>query len=119
MRAKGGGRIINIAAVHGQVGSVGKAAYVAAKHGVIGLTKVVGLETATSNVTCNAICPGWVLTPLVQKQIDDRIATGVDPQQAQRSEEHTSELQSLMRISYAVFCLKKKKHKQKETEQEY
>jgi 3-hydroxybutyrate dehydrogenase len=72
MRTKGWGRIINIASVHGQVGSTGKAAYVAAKHGVIGLTKVVGLETATSNVTCNAICPGWVLTPLVQKQIDDR-----------------------------------------------
>ncbi|CAN7427572.1 3-hydroxybutyrate dehydrogenase [Pseudomonas sp. GL-B-26] len=83
MRAKGWGRIINIASVHGQVGSVGKAAYVAAKHGVIGLTKVVGLETATTNVTCNAICPGWVLTPLVQKQIDDRIAKGIDPQQAQ------------------------------------
>ena len=77
------GRIINIASVHGQVGSTGKAAYVAAKHGVIGLTKVVGLETATSQVTCNAICPGWVLTPLVQKQIDDRAAKGVDPQQAQ------------------------------------
>jgi 3-hydroxybutyrate dehydrogenase len=82
MRAKGWGRI-NIASVHGLVGSVGKAAYVAAKHGVIGLTKVVGLETATSNVTCNAICPGWVLTPLVQKQIDDRAANGIDPQQAQ------------------------------------
>ena len=83
MRAKNWGRIINIASVHGQVGSTGKAAYVAAKHGVIGLTKVVGLETATTGVTCNAICPGWVLTPLVQKQIDDRIAKGVDPQQAQ------------------------------------
>ncbi|RON47997.1 3-hydroxybutyrate dehydrogenase [Pseudomonas frederiksbergensis] len=83
MRAKNWGRIINIASVHGQVGSVGKAAYVAAKHGVIGLTKVVGLETATTQVTCNAICPGWVLTPLVQKQIDDRAATGIDPQQAQ------------------------------------
>lgn len=83
MRQRGWGRIVNIASVHGQVGSVGKAAYVAAKHGVIGLTKVVGLETATSNVTCNAICPGWVLTPLVQKQIDDRAAAGVDPQQAQ------------------------------------
>ncbi|MFP3682004.1 3-hydroxybutyrate dehydrogenase, partial [Pseudomonas sp. SIMBA_041] len=59
-------------------------AYVAAKHGVVGLTKVVGLETATSNVTCNAICPGWVLTPLVQKQIDDRAANGVDAQQAQQ-----------------------------------
>jgi 3-hydroxybutyrate dehydrogenase len=83
MRAKGWGRVINIASVHGLVGSTGKAAYVAAKHGVIGLTKVVALETATSNVTCNAICPGWVLTPLVQKQIDDRAATGIDPQQAQ------------------------------------
>ncbi|MER2098556.1 MAG: 3-hydroxybutyrate dehydrogenase [Pseudomonas qingdaonensis] len=84
MRQRNWGRVINIASVHGQVGSVGKAAYVAAKHGVVGLTKVVGLETATSNVTCNAICPGWVLTPLVQKQIDDRIASGVDPQQAQQ-----------------------------------
>jgi len=84
MRQRDWGRVINIASVHGQVGSVGKAAYVAAKHGVVGLTKVVGLETATSNVTCNAICPGWVLTPLVQKQIDDRIASGVDPQQAQQ-----------------------------------
>jgi 3-hydroxybutyrate dehydrogenase len=83
MRARNWGRIINIASVHGQVGSAGKAAYVAAKHGVIGLTKVVGLETATTGVTCNAICPGWVLTPLVQKQIDDRIAKGADPQQAQ------------------------------------
>lgn len=83
MRARGWGRIINIASVHGLVGSTGKAAYVAAKHGVIGLTKVVGLETAASQVTCNAICPGFVLTPLVQKQIDDRAASGIDPQQAQ------------------------------------
>ena len=83
MRAKGWGRIVNIASVHGQVGSLGKAAYVAAKHGVIGLTKVVGLETATSNVTCNAICPGWVLTPLVQKQIDDRATReGIPVEQA-------------------------------------
>lgn len=82
MRARNWGRIVNIASVHGLVGSTGKAAYVAAKHGVIGLTKVVGLETAASNVTCNAICPGWVLTPLVQKQIDDRAAAGIDPQQA-------------------------------------
>jgi 3-hydroxybutyrate dehydrogenase len=70
MRERGWGRVINIASVHGMVGSVNKAAYVAAKHGVIGLTKVVALETAGSGVTCNAICPGWVLTPLVQKQID-------------------------------------------------
>ena len=83
MRQRNWGRIVNIASVHGQVGSLGKVAYVAAKHGVVGLTKVVGLETATSGVTCNAICPGWVLTPLVQKQIDDRIAAGQDPQQAQ------------------------------------
>lgn len=85
MRERNWGRIINIASVHGLVGSVGKSAYVAAKHGVIGLTKVVGLETAASNVTCNAICPGFVLTPLVQKQIDDRIAAGVDPTQAQHA----------------------------------
>ncbi len=70
MKARGWGRIINIASVHGMVASVNKAAYVAAKHGVIGLTKVVALETAGSGVTCNAICPGWVLTPLVQQQID-------------------------------------------------
>jgi 3-hydroxybutyrate dehydrogenase len=75
MRARNFGRIVNIASVHGLVASVEKAAYVAAKHGVLGLTKVVALETATTNITCNAICPGFVLTPLVQKQIDDRAAT--------------------------------------------
>ncbi|AVO36053.1 3-hydroxybutyrate dehydrogenase [Ottowia oryzae] len=68
------GRIINIASVHGLVASAGKSAYVAAKHGLVGLTKTVALETAKTGVTCNAICPGWVLTPLVQKQIDDRAA---------------------------------------------
>src|SRR5262249_47515830 len=68
------GRIINIASTHGLVASEHKAAYVAAKHGVVGLTKVVALETARTGVTCNAICPGWVLTPLVQKQIDDLAA---------------------------------------------
>jgi len=71
MREAGWGRVINIASVHGLIGSVGKSAYVAAKHGVIGLTKVAALETARSGVTVNAICPGWVLTPLVQAQIDD------------------------------------------------
>ena len=75
MKSRNWGRIINIASTHGLVASVEKAAYVAAKHGVLGLTKVVALETATSGVTCNAICPGWVLTPLVQKQIDDRAAS--------------------------------------------
>lgn len=72
MRARDWGRIINIASTHGLVASVEKAAYVAAKHGVVGLTKVAALETAGSNITCNAICPGWVLTPLVEKQIRER-----------------------------------------------
>ena len=72
MRAKNWGRIINVASAHGLVASAGKSAYVAAKHGLIGLTKSVALETATTGVTCNAICPGWVLTPLVQKQIEAR-----------------------------------------------
>ena len=76
MRERGWGRIINIASVHGVVGSAGKSAYVAAKHGVIGLTKVGALETADSNITVNAICPGWVLTPLVQQQIDALAARG-------------------------------------------
>lgn len=71
MKKRKFGRIINIASAHGLVASVEKAGYVAAKHGIVGLTKVVGLETARENITCNAICPGWVLTPLVQKQIDD------------------------------------------------
>lgn len=71
MRARNWGRIVNIASVHGLVGSVGKSGYVAAKHGLVGLTKVTALETARTGVTCNAICPGFVLTPLVQKQIDD------------------------------------------------
>jgi 3-hydroxybutyrate dehydrogenase len=72
MRKRNWGRIINIASTHGLVASEHKSAYVAAKHGVVGLTKVVALETATTGVTCNAICPGWVLTPLVDRQIKDR-----------------------------------------------
>jgi 3-hydroxybutyrate dehydrogenase len=72
MRLRNWGRIINIASVHGLVASPLKSAYVAAKHGLVGFTKAVALETASTNVTVNAICPGWVLTPLVQKQIDDR-----------------------------------------------
>jgi 3-hydroxybutyrate dehydrogenase len=71
MKARNWGRIINIASAHGLVASVQKVAYVAAKHGVVGITKVTALETATTGITCNAICPGWVLTPLVQKQVDD------------------------------------------------
>ncbi len=74
MKRRGWGRIVNIASAHGLVASVNKVAYVAAKHGVMGMTKVVGLELAQTGVTCNAICPGWVLTPLVQKQIDARAA---------------------------------------------
>ena len=72
MKKRNWGRIINIASVHGLVGSTQKAAYVAAKHGIIGLTKVTALENAQTGVTCNAMCPGWVLTPLVQQQVDAR-----------------------------------------------
>jgi 3-hydroxybutyrate dehydrogenase len=85
MRARNWGRIINIASAHGLAASVGKSAYVAAKHGLVGLTKSVALETATSGVTCNAICPGWVLTPLVQKQIDDRAAAAGGLDQARHN----------------------------------
>ena len=74
MQQRGYGRIVNIASAHGLVASKEKSAYVAAKHGMLGLTKVVALENATLDITCNAICPGWVLTPLVQQQIDARAA---------------------------------------------
>ena len=82
MRQSGWGRILNIASTHGLVASAGKSAYVAAKHGVIGLTKSIALETATTPITCNAICPGWVLTPLVQQQIQARIEAGASPDEA-------------------------------------
>ena len=83
MRAHGCGRIINIASVHGLVASINKCAYVAAKHGLLGLTKVVALETANDGITCNAICPGWVLTELVQRQVDARAAaSGMSPAEA-------------------------------------
>ena len=72
MKQRNWGRIINLASVHGLVASAQKSAYVAAKHGIVGFTKVTALETAQTGVTCNAICPGWVLTPLVQKQVDAR-----------------------------------------------
>jgi len=74
MKQKNWGRIINLASAHGLVASAQKSAYVAAKHGLVGLTKSTALETAQTGVTANAICPGWVLTPLVQKQIDARAA---------------------------------------------
>ena len=86
MQMRGNGRIINIASVHGLVASVEKSAYVAAKHGIIGLTKVIALENAEAGITCNAVCPGWVLTPLVRKQIDDRAAReGTDVAAAERA----------------------------------
>jgi 3-hydroxybutyrate dehydrogenase len=83
MMAKGWGRIINIASAHGLVASGEKAAYVTAKHGLVGLTKVIAIEAANQGVTCNAICPGWVLTALVKKQIEARAAAqGIPYQQA-------------------------------------
>ena len=68
------GRIINISSVHGQVASLNKSAYVSSKHGMIGLTKTIALETALLPITCNAICPGWVDTPLVSRQIESNIS---------------------------------------------
>lgn len=95
MLERGWGRIINIASAHGLVASPEKSAYVAAKHGVVGLTKVIALETAKTGVTCNAICPGWVLTPLVDKQIHARAkANGTTYEQekiALVGEKHPSE----------------------------
>src|SRR3546814_15665100 len=104
MRKRGWGRIINIASAHGLSASANKSAYVAAKHGVIGLTKVTALETAGSGITCNAICPGWVLTPLVKKQIDDRAA-------ATRSEARRvgKECVSTWRTRWSTYHDKKKK----------
>ncbi|MBU6292479.1 MAG: 3-hydroxybutyrate dehydrogenase, partial [Burkholderiales bacterium] len=85
MKRNNWGRIINIASAHGLVASAGKSAYVASKHGIVGLTKVTALENAQTGITCNAICPGWVLTPLVQKQVDARAAAnGVSIDQAKR-----------------------------------
>ena len=85
MQAAGWGRILNVASVHGLVASAQKSAYVAAKHGIVGLTKVTALENATTGVTCNAICPGWVLTPLVQKQVDAKAqALGISNEEAKR-----------------------------------
>ncbi len=72
MKRRGWGRIINIASAHGLVASGHKVAYVAAKHGVVGMTKVAALEVANCGVTVNAICPGWVRTPLVERQLEDR-----------------------------------------------
>ena len=98
MKAKGWGRIINIASAHGLVASPQKVAYVAAKHGVVGMTKVAAVELANHGITANAICPGWVLTPLVQKQLEDKAkAQGTDVE----TEKHTflSEKQALLEFS--------------------
>ena len=85
MKAANWGRIINVASVHGLVASAEKSAYVAAKHGIVGLTKVTALENATTGVTCNALCPGWVLTPLVQKQVDAKAAAlGITNEEAKK-----------------------------------
>ena len=85
MKAANWGRIINVGSVHGLVGSAQKSAYVVAKHGIVGLTKVTALETAPTGVTCNAICPGWVLTPLVQKQVDAKAQQlGVSNEEAKK-----------------------------------
>jgi 3-hydroxybutyrate dehydrogenase len=92
MKKQHWGRIVNIASTHGLVASTHKAAYVAAKHGLVGLTKVVGLETAGSGVTCNAVCPGWVRTPLVEKQIRD-IAVQKQISQKRAAEEILAEKQ--------------------------
>jgi 3-hydroxybutyrate dehydrogenase len=98
MKARKWGRIINIASAHGLVASGEKAAYVAAKHGIIGLTKVVAIEAANDGVTCNAICPGWVLTPLVQQQIEARAkAAGKSVEQAKN--ELLAEKQPMLQFS--------------------
>jgi 3-hydroxybutyrate dehydrogenase len=86
MKARGWGRIVNIASAHGLVASAQKSAYVAAKHGLVGLTKVAALELANDGVTCNAICPGWVLTPLVEVQVKARAeAAGIPVEEAKRA----------------------------------
>jgi 3-hydroxybutyrate dehydrogenase len=98
MKKRKFGRIINIASAHGLVASAEKAAYVAAKHGIVGLTKVVAIEAANDGITCNAICPGWVLTPLVQQQIDARAkAAGKTVKQA--SDELLAEKQPMLQFS--------------------
>jgi 3-hydroxybutyrate dehydrogenase len=98
MKARKWGRIINIASAHGLVASAEKAAYVAAKHGIVGLTKVIAVEAANDGITCNAICPGWVLTPLVQQQIEARAkAAGKTVEQAKN--ELIAEKQPMLQFS--------------------
>jgi 3-hydroxybutyrate dehydrogenase len=82
MRAQGSGRVVNIASAHALVASPFKSAYVAAKHGILGLTRTVALEAAEANITCNAVCPGYVATPLVEKQIEDQARAHGIPREA-------------------------------------
>jgi len=98
MKKKGWGRIVNIASAHGLVASAGKVAYVAAKHGVLGMTKVAAIETANDGITVNAICPGWVKTPLVDHQLEARAAqVGITVEQA--AKEFLAEKQPMTRFS--------------------
>src|SRR5438270_12516299 len=98
MKRRKWGRIINIGSSHSLTASGEKVAYVAAKHGLVGLTKVVAIETANSGITCNAICPGWVLTPLVQKQIEARAAeAGIPVEKAK--EDLVREKQPMLRYT--------------------
>jgi 3-hydroxybutyrate dehydrogenase len=86
MKKRGWGRIVNISSAHGLIGSEGKVAYVAAKHGIIGMTKVVALDHANDGITCNAVCPGWVLTPLVKAQIEAKAKqAGISVAQAEEN----------------------------------
>jgi 3-hydroxybutyrate dehydrogenase len=98
MKRRGFGRIINIASAHGLVASGEKAGYVAAKHGLVGLTKVVAVETANSGITCNAICPGWVLTPLVQRQVEAKAKEANIPVEKAK-EDLLREKQPMLRFS--------------------
>ena len=117
MKERQWGRIINIASTHGLVASVEKSAYVAAKHGVLGLTKAVALETAKTGITCNAICPGWVLTPLVQQQIEARASeTGCRWSRPRRIfSRRSSRPANLPRPSKSVrsacFCARRPRHR--------
>jgi 3-hydroxybutyrate dehydrogenase len=98
MKRRGWGRIINIASAHGLVASGQKVAYVAAKHGVVGMTKVAAIELANAGITANAICPGWVKTPLVERQLEARAAAeGITP--AQAAEAFLAEKQPMLRFS--------------------
>lgn len=100
MKKRNFGRIINIASVHGLVGSANKGAYVAAKHGVVGLTKVVALENGDFDITCNAICPGWVHTPLVDKQVEDRMkAEGLGLSAEETAKKMIGEKQAMKRFT--------------------